>query len=79
MCHVIISVNCRSSTLFLPTVPRFEVGVRVEGYTVGGETRHINSAFFTFRLLDKTVALPQLLLETKVYMYCTVCATCANV
>ena len=45
------------------------MGVRVEGYTVGGETRHINSAFFTFRLLDKTVALPQLLLETKVCMH----------
>ena len=48
--------------------PRFEVGVRVEGYEVGGETRHINSAFFTFRLVSSTVALPQLVFETKVPM-----------
>ena len=54
--------NCRGNFISL----RFEVGVRVEGYTVGGETRHINSAFFTFRLVDQSVAMPQLLLETKV-------------
>ena len=47
-------------------IPRFEVGVRVDGYTVRGELRHINSAFFTYRLKDQTVALPQLLLETEV-------------
>jgi hypothetical protein len=33
---------------------------------VGGETRHINSAFFTFQLEDQSIALPQLLLETQV-------------
>jgi hypothetical protein len=59
-------VSLQSSVNRIFSGNRFEVGVRVEGYTVGGETRHINSAFFTFRLLDKTVALPQLLLETKI-------------
>ena len=34
---------------------------------MGGETRHINSAFFTFQLEDQSVALPQLLLETQVH------------
>ena len=41
----------------------------MEGYTVDGERRHINSAFFTFRLVDKSIALPQLILETKVHVH----------
>ena len=49
------------------------MGVRVEGYTVGGETRHINSAFFTFRLADNAVTLAQLLLQTKVHTHNALC------
>ena len=45
---------------------RFEVGVRVEGFAVGGESRHINSAFFTFRPQDDNVILPDLIMDTQV-------------
>jgi acyl-CoA hydrolase len=64
--HVGERVSLRSSVNRTFSGNRFEVGVRVEGYTVGGETRHINSAFFTFQLEDQSIALPQLLLETQV-------------
>ena len=45
---------------------RFEVGVRVEGFAVGGESRHINSGFFTFRPQDDDVILPNLVTDTQV-------------
>ena len=45
---------------------RFEVGVRVEGFAVGGERRHINSAFFIFRPSDESVILPKLIPDSKV-------------
>ena len=44
---------------------RFEVGVRVEGYEVGGEKRHINSAFYIFLVTDKEAALPKLIADTQ--------------
>ncbi len=43
---------------------RFEVGVRVEGYAVGEERRHINSAFITFRPVEETISLPKLIVDT---------------
>ena len=45
---------------------RFEVGVRVDGYAVGGERRHINSAFYTFRPKDDDTPLPELIPDTEV-------------
>ena len=45
---------------------RFEVGVRVDGYAVGGERRHINSAFYTFRPKDDNTPLPELIPDTEV-------------
>ena len=45
---------------------RFEVGVRVDGYAVDGERRHINSAFYTFRPKDDDTPLPELIPDTEV-------------
>ena len=45
---------------------RFEVGVRVDGYAVDGERRHINSAFYTFRPKDDNTPLPELIPDTEV-------------
>ncbi len=52
---------------FVLYIRRFEVGVRVEGYDVGGEPRHINSAFYMFRadLSDKVI--PEPVPDSKVY------------
>ena len=46
---------------------RFEVGVRVEGFAVGGERRHINSAFFIYRPCDENVTLPKLIPDSQVH------------
>lgn len=53
---------------FVPAVyfVRFEVGVRVEGFAVGGERRHINSAFFIYRPRDESVVLPKLIPDSQV-------------
>ncbi len=56
---------------------RFEVGVRVEGYAVGGEERHINSAFFIFRATEEGLVLPKLVPDGQVRLknyYCHVSA-----
>ncbi len=45
---------------------RFEVGVRVEGYDVGGEPRHINSAFYIFRADQGDLIIPEPVTESKV-------------
>lgn len=45
---------------------RFEVGVRVEGYAVGEERRHVNSAFYIFQATEENVILPKLVAETEV-------------
>ena len=45
---------------------RFEVGIRVEGYAVGEERRHINSAFYIFRVTEEDMALPKLIADTEV-------------
>ena len=50
-------------------VCRFEVGIRVEGYAVGEEKRHINSAFYIFRAMDENVVLPKLVADSEVGMY----------
>jgi hypothetical protein len=47
---------------------RFEVGVRVEGFAVGGERRHINSAFFIYRPCDESITLPKLISDSQVHM-----------
>lgn len=56
------------------TMPRFEVGIRVEGYAVGGEERHINSAFYIFRVTEENVTLPRLIADTEVQ--CCVLVLC---
>lgn len=38
----------------------------MEGFAVGGEDRHINSAFFTFRPQNDDVILPDLVTDTQV-------------
>ena len=38
----------------------------MEGYAVGGEKRHINSAFYIFRVTEENVCLPKLLADTEV-------------
>ena len=57
---------CKCSVHLYSLYCRFEVGVRVEGYAVGEEKRHINSAFFTFRPADTDCQLPELVTDTKV-------------
>ena len=43
--------------------------MRVEGYAVGEDKRHINSAFFTFRPVDTDCQLPELVTDTEVCSY----------
>ena len=38
----------------------------MEGFAVGGEDRHINSAFFTFRPQNDDIILPDLVTDTQV-------------
>lgn len=63
--HVGERVSLSSSVNKVFSTKRFEVGVRVEGYAVGEEKRHINSAFFTFRPADTDCQLPELVTDTK--------------
>ena len=68
--HMVIVHPCalNSCIIFLSCLcARFEVGVRVEGYAVGEERRHINSAFFIFRTTDESVILPKLVPNDEVY------------
>ena len=52
--------------MFVNIQYRFEVGVRVEGYDVGGEPRHINSAFYIFRADQGDLIIPEPVTESKV-------------
>ena len=52
---------------------RMEVGVRVEAQAVGGEARHISSAFTTFAVssdTDSVIVLPQLETSNEVGFFC---------
>ena len=53
-----------------------EVGVRVEAYAVGGFTRHIQSAYFTFVSPDENgnpLQLPKMMAINKVCSHCMFC------
>ena len=73
-------LSCYLSKLFwLYSVCRFEVGVRVEGFAVGGERRHINSAFFIYRPQDDSVTLPRLVADSKVFAGTVKCKSVYNI
>ncbi|XP_064392376.1 acetyl-coenzyme A thioesterase-like [Halichondria panicea] len=64
--HVGERVSLKSSVNKVFSNNRFEVGVRVEGYDVGGEPRHINSAFYIFRADQGDLIIPEPVIESKV-------------
>ena len=43
----------------------------MEGFAVGGERRHINSAFFSYRPCDEGVTLPRLIPDSQVHCQCS--------
>ena len=47
------NINLSISCILLFLNSSFEVGVRVDAYAVGGEKRHIESAYFTFIAPDE--------------------------